>query len=67
MYYTKLCKSKSSPIFIKDIQALEESLLKIKVPHFINRKPRSLKEISSDQSMGKPYVIRFFSNKISKA
>jgi hypothetical protein len=46
----KLFKSKSSPIFINDIAALEESLLKIKVPRFINKKPRSLKEINKWKS-----------------
>ena len=47
----KLFKSKSSPIFIKEIDALEESLLKIKIPHFMNRKPRSLKEINKWKSV----------------
>ncbi len=46
----KLFKSKSSAIFINDKKALEESLLKMKVPHFINRKPRSPKEINKWKS-----------------
>ena len=46
----KLFKTKSSPIFINDKEALEGSLLKIKVPHFINRKPRSLNEINKWKS-----------------
>ena len=47
----KMFKSKSSPIFIIDFTSFEQSLLKIKVPHFINRKPRSLKEISKWKSV----------------
>ncbi len=43
----KLFKSKSSPILIKDTQTLEDSILKIKVPHFMNRKPRSLKKLTN--------------------
>lgn len=46
----KIFKSKSSPIFISDFEALEQSLLKVKVPHFMNRKPRSLKEINKWKS-----------------
>ena len=46
----KIFKSKSSPIFISDFEALEQSLLKVKVSHFMNRKPRSLKEINKWKS-----------------
>ncbi len=51
MVASKKFKSKSSPIFIIDFTSFEQSLLKIKVPHFINRKPRSLKEISKWKSV----------------
>jgi hypothetical protein len=46
----KMFKSKSSPIFIKDFEKLEKNLLRIKIPHFMNRKPRNLNHISKWKS-----------------
>jgi len=41
---------KSSPTFIKDLELLQKKLLDIKVPHFFNRKPRTLEEINKWKS-----------------
>ncbi len=46
----KLFKSKSSPIFIKDVQLLEQKILQIKVSHFIYLKPQSLNHFSKWKS-----------------
>ena len=46
----KFFVTKSSPAFIKDVVLLQKALLKIKVPHFFNRKPRSLAEINKWKS-----------------
>ena len=46
----KFFVTKSSPSFIKDPTVLQKALLKIKVPHFFNRKPRTLAEINNWKS-----------------
>jgi hypothetical protein len=46
----KFFVTKSSPAFIKDVVLLQKALLQIKVPHFFNRKPRSLAEINKWKS-----------------
>ena len=46
----KFFTTKSSPAYIKELASLQKELLNIKVPHFLNRKPRTLIEINKWKS-----------------
>ena len=50
MVFQKLFKSKSTPNFNENIESLEKLILKIRVPHLLNSKPRRFSEITKWKS-----------------